>query len=170
MNNGEPWRLQEKCKEENVSRIIVGDVTNIRKDNTMGRKNNQKFHKWPFKRIMSMLEYKAEDAGIIVEIQEESYTSQCSPYEEVTKERAKSGTGIRKNRGLYKAGKKLFNADCVGAYNIMKKYLRRSGLSAKQADRKPDTAVVGLDTPMMYKWNACDGFVWNQKLAFSKAM
>jgi putative transposase len=66
--------------------------------------------------------------------------------------------------------KKLFNADCVGAYNIMKKYLRRSGLSAKQADRMPDTAVVGLDTPIMYKWNACDGFIWNQKLAFSKAM
>jgi hypothetical protein len=29
----------------------------------------------------------------------------------LTKERAKSGTGIRKNRGLYKVNKKLFNAE-----------------------------------------------------------
>jgi putative transposase len=34
-----------------------------------------------------MLEYKAEDAGIIVETQEESYTSQCSPYEEEVNKR-----------------------------------------------------------------------------------
>jgi hypothetical protein len=52
----------------------------------------------------------------------------------------------------------------------MKKYLRRTGLSAKQADRKPVTAVMGLDTPMMYKWDSYKDFVWNQKLTFSKAM
>lgn len=148
--------------EENVSRIIIGDVSEIRKEKNMGKKNNQKFHRWPFKQIRKMIEYKAEDKSIRVEIQDESYTSQSSPYEqEVTVETAKKSNRI--SRGLYKAGRVLLNADCVGAYNILKKYLRRTG-------KKPVTAVVGLDTPKMYKWDAGKGFVWNQKLAISMAM
>ena len=39
----------------------------------------------------------------------------------------------------------------------------------KQSDMKPVTVVVGLDTPMMYKWDACD-VPFGIKLAFSKAM
>lgn len=155
-------KVLEIADEENVSRIVIGDVKNIRKGKNMGRKNNQKFHKWPFKIIREMIEYKAQDRKIRVEIQEERYTSQCSPYEhEISKDNAKEKNRI--HRGLYAVGKNLFNADCVGAYNILKKYLRRTG-------KKPVTAVVGLDTPKMYKWNACKGFVWNRKLAFSKAM
>lgn len=94
------------AKEENVSYIIIGDITNIRDNNNMGRKNNQKFHKWPFKRILNMLWYKAEDCKIQVEKQEESYTSQCSPYEdEVSEYTAKKARRIC--RGLYAVDKKL---------------------------------------------------------------
>ncbi|MDD2504566.1 MAG: transposase [Clostridia bacterium] len=146
---------------EGVSEIIMGDIAHIRESKDMGRVNNQKFHKWPFGRIMQLLAYKAEDQGILTETQEESYTSQCSPYAaEVTQEYAQKGN--RKQRGLYIVNGQAFNADCVGAYNILKKYLCRMG--------KTIPAVVGLDTPMMYRWDSSKGFVSNQKLAISMAM
>lgn len=146
---------------ENVSRIIMGDIANIRERKGIGRINNQKLHKWPFGRIQHMLAYKAEDNRIQTELQEESFTSQCSPYTaEVSEQHAQKSN--RKYRGLYVADNRVFNADCVGAYNILRKYLRRTG--------KTSPAVVGLDTPMMYRWDSFMGFTSNQKLAISIAM
>jgi len=143
------------ASDEGVSRIIIGDLCHIRDNNNIGRKNNQKFHKWPFKRIIDLITYKAEDKGIKVEKQDESYSSQCSPYaKEVTKEAARKEN--RKYRGLYIIEGKAFNADCVGAYNILKKYLCRIG--------KPNPAVVGLDNPEAYRWNS-HLFIESPKLA-----
>ena len=105
-----------------------------------------------------MLIYKAEDNGIETEMQEESYTSQCSPYAaKFTEEYVQKGN--RKHRGLYEIEGQVFNADCAGAYNILRKYLCRIG--------KPSPAVVGLDTPMMYRWDSLKGFILNQKLVIS---
>ena len=147
--------------DEGVTKIIIGEISNIREDKDMGRVNNQKFHKWPFGRIKQLLAYKAEDKGIRMEVQEESFTSQCSPYAaEVSEQYAHKSN--RKHRGLFVIEGKAFNADCIGAYNIMRKYLCRTG--------KPSPAVVGLDTPMMYRWNSNKGFVSNQKLVISMAM
>lgn len=149
------------AEQENVSRIIIGDVSHIRDDRDLGKINNQKFHKWPFGKITSLLSYKAEDRGIAVDTQEESYTSQCSPHaKEVSSEYADKSN--RKSRGLYVVEGRVYNADCVGAYNILKKYLCRIG-------HKTIPAVAGLDTPEAYRWNDhC--FVESSKLAFSKAM
>ena len=151
----------EFAKQEGVSKIILGDITHIRDEKSIGRINNQKFHKWPFGKIKKLLSYKVEDNGITIETQEESYTSQCSPNAgEVSQENASKGN--RKNRGLYvDCDGKAYNADCVGAYNIMKKYLCRIG--------KPIPAVVGLDTPKAYRWN-CYSFIGSTKLAISMAM
>ena len=146
---------------EGVSEIIIGDIAHIRESRDMGRINNQKFHKWPFGRIKQLLIYKAEDQGIRTQMQEESFTSQCSPYTAEVSE-AYAQKGNRKYRGLYITDGQAFNADCIGAYNIMRKYLCRTG--------KTIPAVVGLDTPMMYRWNSYKGFVLNQKLAISMAM
>lgn len=148
--------------QENVSRIIIGDITHIRDDNNMGRVNNQKFHRLPFKQIVNQIIYKGMDNYIQTNMQEESYTSQCSPYSSlVSNETAEKNN--RKYRGLYVVDNKLFNADCVGAYNILRKYLHRTG-------NKPITAVVGLDTPMMYRWNSFVGFISNQKPVNSLAV
>lgn len=150
----------EIAVKENVTGIIIGDVAHIRENKDMGRKNNQKFHKWPYARIKNMLAYKAEDRGIAVDKQEESYTSQCSPYaQEVSEETADKNN--RKHRGLYIDGGTACNADCVGAYNILKKYLCGIG--------KPNPAVVGMDTPEAYRWN-CHSFIGSSKLAISIAM
>ncbi len=74
-----------------------------------------------------MLEYKLKLYGIRLIKQEESYTSQCSPLSpEVEKRYAQPSN--RKERGLYRDWKRRrYNADAVGAYNILRKYLSVSG-------------------------------------------
>lgn len=141
--------------DQGVTHIVIGDITGIREEKDMGKVNNQKFHQWPFRKITQLLAYKAEDKGISTDSQEESYTSQCGPHSPaVTAEYGEKKN--RTHRGLYRDGKNLYNADAVGAFNILKKHLHRAGL--------PATAVVGLDTPLMYRWNS-HGFLANLKLA-----
>ena len=81
-----------------------------------------------------MLKYKLEMNGITLIKQNEAYTSQTSPLSEsVTKESAKKNNRIK--RGLYKDGGKVWNADCVGAYNILRLYLSKNN---KIMNLKPD--------------------------------
>ncbi|CAB1249587.1 transposase [Clostridiaceae bacterium BL-3] len=154
-------KVVETAEKHNVCKIIVGDITNIRENKSFGKVNNQKFHKWFYKRLTDKITYKAEDRGISIEKQEESFSSQCSPnVKEVSKEYAERSN--RKYRGLYKENNKIYNADCVGAYNILKKYLCRI--------EKSIPAVVGLDTPEMYRWSSIMGFIGNPKLSISMEM
>ena len=75
--------------------------------------------------------------------QEESYTSQCSPLSpEVGKRYAEPSN--RKERGLYRDGNRVYNADAVGAYNILRKYHSVSGV-------KKELSVTGLKTPEIIK-------------------
>jgi len=148
------------AEQQGVTTIIIGDLSHIRDDKDRGRVNNQKFHKWPFKKVEELITYKAADRGIFTDKQQESYTSQCSPYAtEVSETSAQKSN--RKYRGLYVVDTKAYNADCVGAYNILKKYLCRVG--------KPNPAVVALDTPEMYRWDG-HSFIGNPKLANKLAM
>ena len=62
--------------------------------------------------------------------QEESYTSQCSPLSpEVGKRYAEPSN--RKERGSYRDGNRVYNADAVGAYNILRKYHSVSGVKKR---------------------------------------
>ncbi|MTI55689.1 hypothetical protein [Geosporobacter ferrireducens] len=38
-------------KKEEVTKVIIGDITNIREDNNLGKVSNQKLHKWAFGKI-----------------------------------------------------------------------------------------------------------------------
>lgn len=128
--------LTEYCIENDIRTVVIGDIKNIRKGKNLGTKTNQKLHGLPYEKIYGMLEYKLKLAGIRFVRQEESYTSQCSPYEErVSKEVAHRPN--RKQRGLYVVKDKVFNADALGAYNIMKKYFAASGI-------EKDMSVLGL--------------------------
>ena len=110
------------CVENHINTVVIGDITNIRKDNDLGNVTNQKLHSLPFAKIYMMLQYKLKMKGIILIKQNEAYTSQTSPLSrEVSKESAQKSNRIK--RGLYKDGDKSWNADCVGAYNILKLHL-----------------------------------------------
>ena len=67
--------------DNKVSRIVIGELNRGISSIDIGRKNNEKLHKIPFGRLVSMITYtyKAEERGLTVEQVNEAYTSQtCS--------------------------------------------------------------------------------------------
>lgn len=127
----------EYCRVWNINTVVIGDIRKIRIGNNLGRKTNQKLHALPYDQIYMMLEYKLAQRGIRMIRQEESYSSQCSPYApEVSAVNAEKKNRIR--RGLYQDGRKIYHADAVGAYNIMRKYHAVSGI-------KKELPVSGLE-------------------------
>ena len=90
-----------------------------------------------------MLEYKLKRYGIQLIKQEESYTSQCSPLSpEVSKRYAEASN--RKERGMYVTDGVRYNADTVGTFNILRKYLSVSG-------KQKELSVSGLKNPKIIK-------------------
>ena len=124
------------CVENDICTVVIGDIKGIRKEKNLGKKTNQKLHSLPYARIYMQLEYKLKMKGIRLIRQEESYSSQCSPQsEEVSCIYAEKQN--RKKRGLYKVDTVIYNADAVGAYNILRKYHAVSG-------KEIDMPVIGL--------------------------
>ncbi|MEW6243544.1 MAG: transposase [Bacillota bacterium] len=107
----------------NVSTIAVGELKGIRADKDWGDASNQKLHAWPFSKIVNLLTYKAALAGIrVVKVSERSTSTTCP----VCGKRVKIA---RVERGLFLHCKMAFNADMVGAYNILQRYLRETSLA-----------------------------------------
>ena len=108
------------CVAGGIKTLVVGDITNIRKDKHWCKKNSQKLHSWSFSKFIQQLEYKAIQSGIRFVRVNEAYTSQeCSICGTVRKSN-------RKHRGLYvcKTCGSVMNADVNSAKNILKKYLQ----------------------------------------------
>ena len=109
------------CEKNGIHSVVIGDIKGIRKVSNLGKKTNQKLHGLPYEKIYHMLEYKLHMRGISLIRQEEGYSSQCPPTcEKVAKEYAQEKN--RRYRGLYMKEKQIYNADAVGAYNILRKY------------------------------------------------
>ena len=134
--------LVDYCVSREIHTVVIGDITNIRKENDLGSKVNQQLHGLPYRKLYGLLEYKLAQKGIRLVRQEESYSSQCAPDTAlVAKEYAVKSN--RRKRGLYQNGSKIYNADTVGAYNILRKYMAVSGIETK-LDRRGlcSTSVV----------------------------
>lgn len=134
--------LVDYCVSREIHTVVIGDITNIRKGNDLGSKVNQQLHGLPYRKLYGLLEYKLAQKGIRLVRQEESYSSQCAPDTElVAKEYAVKSN--RRKRGLYQNGSKIYNADTVGAYNILRKYMAVTGIETK-LDRRGlcSTSVV----------------------------
>ena len=126
-----------------IHTVVIGDIKGIRKEKNQGRKNNQKIHSLPYARIYMQLEYKLKMKGICLIRQEESYSSQCPPQsEEVSHIYAEKRN--RKKRGIYIVDTVIYNADAVGAYNILRKYHAVSG-------KEIDMPVTGLSSTKTIK-------------------
>jgi len=107
--------IVDLAKEKGVSRIVIGDLTKNFTEIDIGRKNNEKFHRIPFGKLIQMIIYKAEEYGISVMKIDESHTSQkCSVCGVIKKSN-------RKYRGLYVCSNcgTVINADVNGARNIL---------------------------------------------------
>lgn len=109
------------CVKNNISKVIIGDIKNIREKANLGKVNNQKLHSLPYDRLYFLLDYKLKLEGIELIKIKESYSSQVSPFAlEVSKKYATKSK--RKHRGLFIDNRVKFNADSVGAFNIMRLY------------------------------------------------
>lgn len=105
-----------------INTLVVGYNKEWKQEINIGKKNNQRFVNIPYHKFLHMLRYKAQLEGIMMILNEESYTSKCSflDNEEVTKH--DEYLGRRTKRGLFKSSTgKLINADLNGALNILKK-------------------------------------------------
>jgi len=110
----------EEAKRNDVKTIVVGDITDIRKDKHFRKVTSQKLHSWSFSKLTQQIEYKAILSGIrFVRVNEYNTSKTCSCCGTIRKSN-------RINRGMYKCKLcgRITNADVNGASNILKKYLQ----------------------------------------------
>lgn len=115
-----------------VNTIVIGKNNGWKRSSNMGKKNNQNFIGLPHKKMIDMITYKANMAGITVITTNESYTSQTSALDnekpcwnngnKSRKKQGKSPVNRRIRRGMFKTNKGiLVNADVNGAMQIIRK-------------------------------------------------
>jgi len=124
-------RVIEWLYEAGVSTIYVGYPKNIAQQNGNFNVSNI----WSYGYVIKRLKEVAEEYGMTVEEVDESYTSTTCPIHG-------DSCGKRIVRGLFKCFKlnKAFNADLVGAFNILRKSITpspRKGIGVMGAKLSP---------------------------------
>lgn len=122
--------IADYCCDNNINTVVIGDITNIRDGKDYGSVTNQKFHSLPYKKIYIMLKYKLALYGINFIMQKEAYSSQTSPLAAtVCKQNANKSNRVK--RGLYIDGGYSWNADSVGAFNILRLYFQSQKIDTR---------------------------------------
>lgn len=117
------------CLTHDIGTLVIGYNQSFQNKANLGRKNNQIFTHLPFGKIREKLEYLCKRYNINYILQEESYTSKASffdnddlPIYNMDNPQTYEFSGKRIKRGLYQTKDNyLFNADCNGALNILRK-------------------------------------------------
>ena len=117
------------CLTHDIGTLVIGYNQSFQNKTNLGKRNNQIFTHLPFGRIREKLEYLCKRYNINYILQEESYTSKASffdndelPIYNADNPQTYEFSGKRIKRGLYQTKNKYqFNADCNGALNILRK-------------------------------------------------
>jgi len=117
------------CLSNDIGTLVVGYSSSFQNKANLGKINNQVFTQLPFGKIREKLEYLCKRYNINYILQEESYTSKASffdndelPIYNADNPQTYEFSGKRIKRGLYQTKNNyLFNADCNGALNILRK-------------------------------------------------
>ena len=72
------------CIKNQIANLVIGNNKDWKQGCNMGKRNNQNFVSVPFEKIISMIQYKADEYGINVMITEESYTSKIDHFAGIT--------------------------------------------------------------------------------------
>lgn len=135
------------CLSYNIGTLVIGYNQSFQNKTKLGKKNNQVFTQLPFGKVREKLEYLCKRYNINYVLQEESYTSKASffdndelPVYNMDNPQTYEFSGKRIKRGLYQTKDNYrFNADCNGALNILRK------------SKAVDLTILGcrgeLDTP-----------------------
>lgn len=107
------------AKNENITKIIVGNNRGWKQNINIGAINNRNFTYIPHSVLLEKIRYKGLMEGIEVVETQEAYTSKCSALDLESIKKHESYLGRRIKRGLFstKSGFKI-NADINGALNI----------------------------------------------------
>jgi IS605 OrfB family transposase len=124
-------RVIDWCQLNDIAQLIIGKNQGWKQKLNIGKKNNQEFTKIPHAKLINLLTYKAQLAGIEVVLTEESYTSKASsldgdnlPSFKIKADIKPVFSGKRIKRGLYKTSTgKTINADINGSLNIARKVI-----------------------------------------------
>ena len=149
--------IVERCVENGVGRINIGDLEGVREDEDGSSKNwgkhgNLDLHGWAFDRFTSILEYKAKGEGIkIVEVDEHDTSKACCVC-------GRTDENQRVERGLYvcESCDAAFNADVNGAENICFDLNQSNSESAP--DLGGDRSTGWLAQPAVYLHDLSHGF------------
>ena len=117
------------CISNDIGTLVIGYNQSFQNKTNLGKRNNQIFTQLPFGKIREKLEYLCKRYNINYTLQEESYTSKASffdndelPVYNADNPQTYKFSGKRIKRGLYQTKNNyLFNADCNGALNILRK-------------------------------------------------
>lgn len=117
------------CLSNDIGTLVIGYNQSFQNKTNLGKINNQIFTQLPFGKIREKLEYLCKRYNINYILQEESYTSKASffdndelPVYDADNQQTCVFSGKRIKRGLYQTKNNyLFNADCNGALNILRK-------------------------------------------------
>jgi putative transposase len=124
-------RIVEELDDIGVTCVAIGKNIGWKDSINIGRKNNQKFVTIPHAQFIDMLTRKLEVVGIIVKVDEESYTSRASFLDwdniptnppDNTEKYKFSGKRIKTKSYQSKNGS-LINADVNGSFNIGRKVI-----------------------------------------------
>ncbi len=131
-------KIIKYCVRYDIGTVVIGYNPDWKQNCRLSKRNTQNFVTIPYYKLIKQLEYKAEEQGITVIKQEESYSSKCSFLDNEPIKRHKKYLSKRITCGLFKSNTGIIiNADVNGAYNIMKKAF----LNVIEADR---IEVAGL--------------------------
>jgi len=116
--------LVQSVLNHNIDFIVLGYNKGWKTGASMGKRTNQNFIQIPFSKILNQLIYKLQLEGIEVHLQEESYTSKTSYFDNEPIKRHQTYKGKRINRGLFQTKNGLLiNADVNGSLNIYRKFI-----------------------------------------------
>lgn len=108
--------------ERKVKIIAIGRNPLWKQEVNLGKRNNQNFVNIPYYKLIKMIIYKAEEYGMNIICQNESYTSKCSFLDNEELCFHEEYIGKRIYRGLFRSSNgTLINADVNSAYNIIRK-------------------------------------------------
>lgn len=115
--------IVQSILNKNIDTVVIGYNKEWKQNISLGKRNNQNFVQIPFSKIIQQLEYKLRLNGIEIHLQEESYSSKCSYFDNEEVKRQQTYKGNRTKRGLFitSSGIKI-NADVNGSLNIMRKF------------------------------------------------
>ena len=153
-------RVIDYCINHDIGTLVVGYNETFQKDSNIGRRNNQTFVNIPYGKLRDKLEYLCELNGIILVMQEESYTSKASFWDKDVIPVYKSDdteeyhfSGKRIHRGQYRtaSGHAYKNKDCLaigGDLNI--NLLKRMRKHPRSLDFKYGVLSRGSS-----RWSVC---------------